>query len=216
MATLKKYDLVGKEVGEESFEDSLLRKEINEQMIKDYIVALCKNARQWSANTQTRSEVNKVKQKPQQQKGTGRARQGFLGAPHFKGGGVAFGPKPKFDQHVKINRKEKRQVIQSLLSEKIIENKVCVLEAPTLDKPKTKTAFEFFKKLEMENKKVLVVGTMEGDFANIAKSIKNIPKKFYTLVSKINGYELMHCQELVIMSSAIDGIKDILSKKAGE
>jgi large subunit ribosomal protein L4 len=105
MATLKKFDFTGKEVGEEGFDDEFLIKETNKQLVKDYIVALLKNARQWSANTKGRSEVNKVKQKPQQQKGTGRARQGFLGAPQFKGGGVVFGPKPKFNQHVKINRK---------------------------------------------------------------------------------------------------------------
>lgn len=216
MATLKKYDFVGKEVGEESFDDSILQSELNEQMIKDYIVALCKNARQWSANTKTRTEVNKVKQKPQQQKGLGRARQGFLGAPQFKGGGRVFGPRPKFDQHVRINKKEKRLAIQSILSERIRENKACILQSPKLEKPKTGLAFDFLKKLQLEKKNVLFVGDGSSDFFTLMKSIRNIPKKYYTLVSKINGYELTLCQDVIIMSSAIDGVKEILSKKAGE
>lgn len=216
MATLKKYDFMGKEIGEESLDDGLLLSETNEQLVKDYIVALCNNARQWSANTKTRSEVNDVKQKPQQQKGLGRARQGFLGAPQFKGGGRAHGPKPKFDQYSKVNRKARRLVIQSLLSEKIKENRVCILEAPKLEKPKTKSAFDFFKKLELDNRKVLVIGNSLSDFSTLVKSMRNIPKKYYTFVSKINGYEMTLCQDFIIMSSALDGIKEILSKKAGE
>jgi len=215
VATLKKYDFMGKEIGEESFEDGLLLSEINEQMVKDYIVAHCNNARQWSANTKTRSEVNDVKQKPQQQKGLGRARQGFLGAPQFKGGGRVFGPRPKFNQHSKVNKKTRRLVIQSLLSEKIKANKVRILEVPSLNEPKTKMAFEFFKKLELEDRKVLVIGYSVGDFSNLMKSVRNIPKKYCTFVSKMNGYEMALCQDFVIMSSAMNGIKDILSKKGG-
>jgi large subunit ribosomal protein L4 len=216
VATLKKYDFMGKEIGKESLEESLLLSETNEQLVKDYIIALRNNARQWSANTKTRSEVNDVKQKPQQQKGLGRARQGFLGAPQFKGGGRVFGPRPKFDQHWKINKKSKRLVIQSLLSEKIKDNKVCVLEAPSLEKPKTKMAFEFFKKLELDSRKVLVIGNTLSDFSNLMRSLRNIPKKYYTFVTKINGYELANCQDFVIMSSALDGIKGLLSNKVGE
>ena len=78
-------------------------------MIKDYIVALRANKRQWSANTKGRTEVNHSNKKPWRQKGTGNARQGTFAAPQFKGGGVVFGPKPKFDQHVRINRQERRR-----------------------------------------------------------------------------------------------------------
>lgn len=215
MATLKKYDFTGKEIGEESLDDGVLKKEINSQLVKDYIVALRKNARQWSANTKGRSEVSRAMQKAQQQKGLGRARHGFLGAPQFKGGGVVFGPKPKFDQHVKINRKEKRLVIQSLLSEKILNGNVSVLEEEKMQAPKTKVAFEFFKKLEIDSSKVLVVGNSDGDCLNFLKSLRNIPKKSYTFVSKINGYEIINAQNLVITSSAFEGIKEILSKKTG-
>ena len=79
MATLKKYDLTGKEIGQITIEDEMLKSSANSQMIKDYIVALRENARQWSANTKTRAEVNHSGKKPHPQKGTGRARQGYLG-----------------------------------------------------------------------------------------------------------------------------------------
>ena len=74
-------------------------------MIKDYIIALSANQRQWNASTQTRSEVNHSTKKPFAQKGTGNARQGFLGSPQFRGGGRVHAPRPKYDQHVRINRK---------------------------------------------------------------------------------------------------------------
>ena len=215
MATLKKYDFTGKETGEEIIDDAFLIKEANGQLVKDYIVALRKNARQWSANTKGRSEVSKAMQKAQQQKGLGRARHGFLGAPQFKGGGVVFGPKPKFDQHVKINKKEKRLAIRMLLSEKILNGKVCVLGEEKVEKPKTKLAFEFFKALQMDNSKVLIVGNAEADCFNFLKSIRNIPKKNHTFVSKINGYEIINAQNLVIMSTALDGLKEILAKNVG-
>lgn len=99
MATLKKYDISGKEIGEVSIEDNVLEYKGNPQMIKDYLVAVRNNARQWSANTKGRKEVNRTGKKPHQQKGLGRARQGCFAAPQYRGGGIVFGPKPKFDVH---------------------------------------------------------------------------------------------------------------------
>lgn len=90
MATLKKYTLQGREAGNVNLDDALLDTNANSQMIKDYIVALRANARQWSASTQTRAEVNHSGKKPHAQKGTGMARQGYLGAPHYRGGGRVF------------------------------------------------------------------------------------------------------------------------------
>src|SRR6202140_3459890 len=112
MTTLKKYNLQGKVVGEVEIDEQLANAEANPQMIKDYIVAIRANARQWSANTKTRAEVNHSNKKPHAQKGTGKARQGYLGAPQYKGGGRVHAPRPKFDQHVRINKKERRAAIR--------------------------------------------------------------------------------------------------------
>ena len=210
MATLKKYDFTGKEIGSESIDDKFLDKEASGQLIKDYIVALRANARQWSANTKTRSEVNRVKQKAQQQKGLGRARHGNLSAPQFKGGGVAFGPKPKFDQHVKVNKKEKKLVFQSLFAEKIKFDNICILDSSLVKEAKTKEGYSFLKTINKENKKVLFIGDNQGQFNILCKSIRNIPKKYYTYVSKVNGYELVHCDEIVIDSLAFESIMNLL------
>src|SRR5262245_53218509 len=105
-------------------------------MIKDYIVALRANARQWSASTKTRSEMRHTTKKPHPQKGQGRARQGSLVAPQYRGGGRVFAPKPKFDQHVRINRKERKAAIRFLLAEKFKENKVWLIDDTQMDAPK--------------------------------------------------------------------------------
>src|SRR3990172_11505661 len=105
-------------------------------MIKDYLVALRANERQWSANTQVRSEVNHSGQKPHPQKGTGKARQGYLGSPQYRGGGRVFGPRPKPGlERIRINKKEKRAAIRHLLAEKALGQRIFVLSAPHLKAP---------------------------------------------------------------------------------
>jgi large subunit ribosomal protein L4 len=158
VAVIKKYNLSGEEVGQVTLEDHLLEISANSQMIKDYLVAYRANQRQWSANTKSRAEVSHSGQKPHPQKGTGRARQGYLGSPQYKGGGRVFGPKPKFDQQVRVNRKEKRAVIKSLLAQKIQEQHFHILSAEGLTSPKTKVVVEFLKKLGLFQKRVLFVG----------------------------------------------------------
>ena len=226
MVTLKKYDLVGQQIGEVEVDDSFVDFEVNGQMIKDYIVALRANARQWSASTKGRSDVNHSRQKPHKQKGTGRARQGSLSAPQYKGGGIVFGPKPKFNQHVKINKKERQAAILSLIAEKIKEEKIHVLQDDALEVPKTKLVANFLKALNL-NKRVLFLGESkavevetEGEtkaicvhcsnHKNLAKSIKNIPKIKFMLAKNINGYELMLAQDLVITEKVLAELKNWL------
>src|SRR5580692_4916122 len=110
----------------------MLKSTANSQMIKDYIIALRENARQWSASTRNRAEVNHSGKKPHPQKGTGRARQGYLGAPQYKGGGRVHAPRTKFDQHVSINKKERRAAVRQLIAEKIQGNQLRVLAVETL------------------------------------------------------------------------------------
>ena len=125
----KQYDFDGEEL--DGIEIAYLDKDSRAHMqsINDYIKALRKNARQWSANTKDRSQSNHSGAKPHAQKGTGKARQGFLGAPQYKGGGRVHTPKPKFDQHVRINRKERRKVISNTcLAEKVDADRLYFLE----------------------------------------------------------------------------------------
>ena len=228
MAVLKKFNLAGQEVGQIAIDDELIKTSANEQMIKDYIVALRANARQWSASTQSRAEVNHSGKKPHPQKGTGRARQGYLGAPQYRGGGRVHAPRPKFDQHVRINRKEKRAAIRHLIAEKINGNQIHVLQLEAMNEPKTKIVAEFLKKRELEGKRVLFVGegfvegkknaeeltTPASKFDVFAKSLNNIPKSAFILMPNMSGYDVLVNHEIVVMESAVDQLKVLLGGQA--
>jgi large subunit ribosomal protein L4 len=224
VAALKKYNLAGKEVEQVSIDENMLKSTANSQMIKDYIIALRENARQWSANTKSRAEVNHSGKKPHPQKGTGRARQGYLGAPQYKGGGRVHAPKPKFDQHVRINKKEKRAAIRHLIIEKILENRLHVLQFEEMKEPKTKTVSEFLKNRALEGKRVLflgdglLMGTKEGresaspthKFETFIKSIRNIPESGFMLVPNVSGYDIVVSHDLIVMDTALDQLKVLL------
>ncbi len=219
MSSLKKFDLKGKEAGKVDVEAALLKPVENQQMIKDYIVAIRKNLRQWSANTKGRIEVSNTGKKPHPQKGQGRARQGCLAAPQYRGGGIVFGPRPKFDQHVRINRKERRAAIRSLLIEKIQADQVLVLKSPSLKNPSTKQVAEFFKSQGLENRRVLFLGESESEKKadeknrhTFIKSMRNIPKTGFVLTANVNGYDLSVSQSVVVMDSAVDELLAMLGQ----
>lgn len=227
MATLKKYNLAGKEVGHVSVGEHLINAEANGQMIKDYIVALRANARQWSANTKTRAEVRHTTKKPHPQKGQGRARHGSLVGPQYRGGGRVFTPKPKFDQHVRINHKERKAAIRFLISEKLKQNRVWLIENTQMEAPKTKVVVGLLKGLEIK-KRTLFLG--EGTFVEIetegkvqrtsvsspqhdhfVKSVRNLPKTNFKLASNISGYDVMIAHDIVMTESALHELTQWLS-----
>lgn len=213
-AKCKKYDLSGNEVEEVtvSFEES----NANTQMIKDYIVAMRRNARQWSASTKCRKESNHSNAKPHAQKGTGKARQGFLGAPQYKGGGRVHTPRPKFDQHVRINQKERRAAIRHILIEKLNGGDVVFL-ADGFDKdlpePKTKTVSSFLSALGFSDKRVLCLDDCENSNVkriNFKKSIRNIQKAHYLMAENVNAYDLMVGGKIVVIESAKEQFEALL------
>jgi len=223
VATLKKYDLNGKVLGEVTIAEDLLNEPANSQMIKDYIVALRANKRQWSANTKGRSEVNHSTKKPHPQKGTGRARQGSLAAPQYKGGGRVFGPKPKFDQHVRINKKERRLAIRYLVAEKIREGKIHVLKNEGFEAPKTKIVSGFMDTIGLKDKRVLFLGepyeqiedfekmlSLMENYDVFIKSMRNIPKTKFMLAPNMSGYDVAVSHEIVIMEEALQSLTLIL------
>jgi large subunit ribosomal protein L4 len=228
VAVLKKYNLAGDEIGEVKIADDLIETSANLQMIKDYLVAIRANARQWSANTKRRAEVNHSGKKPHPQKGTGRARQGYLGAPQYKGGGRVHTPKPKFDQHIRINRKERRAAIQHLLAEKIQGNRLHILQYEPIDAPKTKRVSEFLQKRNLDDKRVLFLaeGVIDASaqagqssnppekYDNLVKSLRNIPKIEFKFVPNMSGYDITLSSDIFILESAIDELMVILGGKS--
>lgn len=201
MATLTKYNLQGEKTGQVNVDDTFVSYEANGQMVKDYIVALRENARQWSASTKTRAEVEHTTKKPHPQKGTGNARQGTLVAPQHRGGGRAHGPRPKFDQHVRINKKERRAAIRSLLAEKIRNGRLIVVETMQLDAPKTQTVFRFLNACG-RLRSVLFLGDHENQFdegrSHFCKSARNIEKVSFLPATQLSGYDILVAHDLVV------------------
>ncbi len=221
MANLKKFKLDGQSMGVVEVSDLLANAVANDQMVKDYIVALRENARQWSASTKSRGEVSHSTKKPHPQKGGGRARQGSLAAPQYKGGGRVFAPRPKFDQHVKINKRQKVAVIRSIIADKIRNEKVFILDSTAVDQPKTKLVSQFLDTQKLSGKRVLFVG--EGAYEefeildtverfsiptdahhNFIKSMRNIPKASFSLAMNVNGYDLMLADTIVLTEKALN------------
>lgn len=221
MAELKKYNLEGQNVGVSEINDVFGKTEVNGQMVKDYIVALRANARQWSACTLGRSEVSHSTQKPHRQKGTGKARQGSLAAPQYKGGGRVFTPKPKFDQHIRINKKERRQAIRQLIGEKVKAGHFHVIENTGLAKPQTKVVANFLKSVGVEGKRVLFLGESAtehgvslpcgGEHENFRRSLRNIPKTEFLLVKNASGYDVLVASDIVITEKALQELHDWLA-----
>jgi large subunit ribosomal protein L4 len=227
VATLTKYNLVGEKLGDVAINDELYQAEANGQMIKDYIVALRNNARQWTASTKTRAEVKHTTKKPSPQKGQGRARHGSLVGPQYRGGGRVHTPRPKFDQHVKINLKEKRAAIRCLIAEKLRDNMVILIADTKMEAPKTKMVANFMKHHNLIGRRTLFLG--ESHFAEMEvedfvfhinlgvtehdhfiKSARNVPKSSFKLATNVSGYDVLSARYIVLTEAALNELTEWL------
>ena len=212
-AKCKRYDLSGNEEGEIEIEYGE-KTEVNSQLIKDYIVALRANARQWSANTITRSEANCSGAKPHRQKGTGKARQGSLCSPQYKGGYRVHAPKPKFDQHVRINKKERRAAIRAILVEKMIAGDLIFLKddfESNFSGPKTKVVKQFLKSVAGDVKRVACIWNGDGErLKDLKLGMRNIPYASIFPARNVNGYDAAVNQKIIVIDSAKDELEAIL------
>lgn len=227
MVTLKKYNIKGEAIGDVQAPDWLKEAEANSQMVKDYITAIRANARQWNAHTKTRSEVAHTTHKPHRQKGGGRARQGSLVAPQYRGGGRVFGPRSKEDQHVKMNKKERKAVIRHLVAEKVRQEKFFVVDTFEMEAPKTKVVRQFLQALNAEKRALILAEGTWGEFeigevkhrfklpsdqhVNVMRSLRNLEKTEFSLASNVNGYELMVAQNLIVSEAALNELVEWLS-----
>lgn len=219
MGSIKKFNLQGEETGVVDVSEELSGAVTHSQLVKDYLVAVRYNARQWSANTKTRSEVKHTTKKPFPQKGQGRARQGCLVAPQYRGGGRVFGPRPRGEVRIRMNQKEKRASIFALIGDMIREGKVVVVDSLEMTEPKTKAFSTLLRECGF-NKRVLVLG--EGTFVQLGeegfaktvsvetmkydylkKSIRNIPQVDFSLIGDVDGYRVARAQNLVISEAAL-------------
>ncbi|WP_201456624.1 50S ribosomal protein L4 [Chlamydia sp. 17-3921] len=214
MVLLSKFDFSGKKTGEIEVSDSFFVEEGEGlQSVKDYLVAIRANKRQWSASTKNRSEVSHSTKKPFKQKGTGNARQGSLASPQFRGGGIVFGPKPKFNQHVRINRKEKRAAIRLLLAQKIQSQKLVVADnsvfIESLNAPKTQEALRFLKNCGVECRGILFIDHLDHIALNqnIRLSLRNLPAtRGFVYGANLNGYDIAAARNIVMSEKALEDL----------
>ena len=219
MTVLKKYNLQGEEIGVVEISERLVETPSNPQLIKDVIVALNANQRQWTACTKTRAEVKHTTKKPHKQKGTGRARQGSLVTSQFRGGGIVFGPKPKFGVYNHINKKQKRGAIKIILAERIRAGQVILLDSMHMEAPSTKTLASFMQKtgltkrvlflaeavketitLEDSEKEISVASSAHTPFA---KSVRNLEKVEFSLCQNISGLDIAKAKNVVMTEETL-------------
>ena len=193
MATVSVLNMEGKEVGTMELSDAIFGAKINEHLVHMAVVQQLANNRQGTQSARTRSEVRGGGRKPWRQKGTGHARQGSIRAPQWKGGGVVFAPKPR-DYSFKLNKKEKRAALKSVLTSRVQENKFIVLDELKLDEIKTKKFVEVMKNLNVE--KALVV--LNENDQNVIKSAANIPTVKTALTNTINVFDILKDRKSVV------------------
>ena len=204
MASVKVYDIEGKEVETLELNDSVFGVEINEHLMHLAVVGQQANSRQGTQSAKTRSEVSGGGRKPWRQKGTGHARQGSTRAPQWTGGGVVFAPVPR-DYSFKLNKKEKRAALKSALTSRVEENKFIVVDEMKFDEIKTKKFAEVMNNLKVEN--ALVV--LEGENKNVVLSGRNIPTVKVSATNEINTYDVLKYETLVVTKAAVEKLEEV-------
>lgn len=205
MANLKLIDQTGKDAGEVTLNDNVFSIEPNEAVVFDAIIRQRAGKRQGTSKVKNRSAVRGGGKKPWRQKGTGRARQGSIRAPQWRGGGVVFGPTPRSYAY-SMPRKQRRLAIKSVLSQKLLDENLVVLDKLTLAAPKTKDFVAILNGLKLEGK-VLVV----SDDKNVQLSAKNLPKVKVVPVNGLNVVDAVNYDKLVLTQDDVKKIEEVLA-----
>lgn|SRR3712207_270542 len=205
MPKINVLNVSGQNVGEIELNDSIFNIEINEHVLYEAVKCQLANKRQGTQSAKTRAEVRGGGRKPWRQKGTGRARQGSIRSVQWVGGGVAFAPKPR-DYSYSLPKKVRRLAMKSALSSKVQDKEIIVLDALSLEAPKTKEIVNLFKNVNAA-KKTLVV-TAEND-VNVVKSVRNIEGANVAHVSTLNVYDILNCDSFIITTDAVKKVEEV-------
>ena len=204
MANVAVYNMEGNEVERLELNDAIFGVEVNEHLVHMAVLQQLANNRQGTQKAKTRSEVSGGGKKPYRQKGTGHARQGSTRAPQWTHGGVVFAPTPR-DYSFKLNKKEKRAALKSVLTSRVNENKIVVVDTLNLDEIKTKKFVEVMKNLKVE-KALVVLNDMN---TNVIASAKNIPTVKTAQTNEINVYDILKYDTLVVTKDAVKTIEEV-------
>ena len=199
------YDIKGKKVSDIELNEKVFGIEPNESIVHSVLVNYLANQRQGTQSTKTRSEVRGGGRKPWRQKGTGRARQGSIRAPQWIKGGIALGPKPRSYRYT-VNKKEKRLAIRSILSSKVLENKLTIVDKLELAEIKTKSMVKALDSLKLEGKTLVVLPEKN---LNVQASTNNIKDAKAILVNTINVYDLLRYTNLVLTLDTVKKIEEV-------
>ncbi len=205
---LSVYDQSGSVTSKIKVDDSVFKITPDEQLVHRAIVAEMTNARKGTHSTKTRSEVRGGGRKPWRQKGTGRARAGTIRSPIWRGGGVIFGPKPK-NYEKKLPKKMRRLARKSVLSQRISDEAVMVVESVKLEEVKTKKFIAILEKLGISDKKITFLPAELNE--NVLLSSRNLPNVFIVQAESASTYDLLDCDVILFDKEGLERLNNQLA-----
>ena len=205
MPKIDVYDIDGKKVKSMELKEEVFGIKPNEAVVHSVLVNYLANQRQGTQSTKTRSEVRGGGRKPWRQKGTGRARQGSIRAPQWIKGGIALGPKPRSYKY-RINKKEKQLAIRSLLSSKVLENALTVVDKLEFKEIKTKQVVNALNNLKVEGKALIMIPEKDEILQRSARNIENVRT---ISVSTINVFDLLKYKNLVLTVDTVKKLEEV-------
>ncbi|AKM17493.1 50S ribosomal protein L4 [Geobacillus sp. FSL K6-0789] len=201
------YNQNGQTVGEIELNDAVFGIEPNKHVLFEAVIMQRASMRQGTHKTKNRAEVSGGGRKPWRQKGTGRARQGSIRAPQWRGGGTVFGPVPRSYSY-KLPKKVRRLAIKSALSSKVLENDIVVLDQLSLEAPKTKEMVKILNNLSVDRKALIVTDELNE---NVYLSARNIPGVKVVPANGINVLDVLNHDKLVITKAAVEKVEEVLA-----
>ena len=205
MPKVEVYNVQGKKVSDLDLKEEVFGIEPNEAVVHSVLVNYLANQRQGTQSTKTRAEVRGGGRKPWRQKGTGRARQGSIRAPQWIKGGIALGPKPRSYKY-RVNKKEKRLAIKSILSSKVLEKDLVVVDKFDFKEIKTKHMATAMKNLKIEDKALIMLAA--GD-EKVQKSARNLAGVRTSSVATINVFDLLKYKKLVLTVDTVKKLEEV-------
>ena len=205
MSSIKVLNMAGAEVGTMELNDAIFGIEPNKTVVHEVVKNHLANCRQGTQSALTRAEVSGGGRKPWRQKGTGHARQGSTRAPQWTHGGIVFAPKPRDYSYV-LNKKVKRLALKSVLSAKVAEGKLIVIDSIKMDAIKTADFRKFLNAVNCDGKAVVVTPAVD---TVVVKSARNIPGVLTTPANNLNVYDIINAQYLVADQDALAKIEEV-------
>ncbi|MBJ2194520.1 MAG: 50S ribosomal protein L4 [Muribaculaceae bacterium] len=201
------YNIKGEDTGRKAvLNDAVFAIEANEHAVYLDVKQYLANQRQGTHKSKERSEVSGSTRKLHKQKGGGGSRIGDINSPVLVGGGRVFGPRPR-DYRFKLNKKLKQLARKSVLTAKVQDNKIVVVEDFTFEAPKTKDFVNFTKNLKLDGKKLLLV--LAGQDKNVYLSARNVPGANIMTATDVNTYALLNNNAIVLTESGLDVINKL-------